>query len=57
VDECGGVAPEHRDVGYLLDGHDRRGQVDGELVPVGEGAGRGVDVNHRHGELLPRPRG
>jgi hypothetical protein len=42
VDERGGAAPEHRDVRVLLYGHHGGGQIDGELMPVGEGAGRGV---------------
>jgi hypothetical protein len=49
VDERGGVGSEHWDVRHLLDGHDGGGQVDRELVVVGECPGRRVDVDHGHG--------
>src|ERR1700723_195845 len=52
MDERGGVLAEHRDVGYLLDVHEGSGQVRGQLVLVGEGAGGSVDVDHRHCVVL-----
>jgi hypothetical protein len=49
VDEGRRILPEHRDVRYLLDGHDGRREVGGELVRVVECPGRRVDVDHGHG--------
>jgi hypothetical protein len=48
MDKRGGVLAEHGDVGYLLDAHQGARQVRCQLVPVGEGAGGSVDVDHRH---------
>jgi hypothetical protein len=34
--------------GTFLDLHQRAGQVDGELVLIGESLRGGVDIDHRH---------
>jgi len=49
VHERGGVAAEQGDVRNALDGHQCRGEVDSELVPVRERPGTRVHVDHGHG--------
>ena len=55
VHERRGVLAEHGNVGNLLDRHDRRREVPRQRAGVRERAGRGVDVDHRHG-CPPQPR-
>src|SRR4029079_1011470 len=52
VHESCGVLPKHRNVRYLLDGHQRFGKLLSELVAIRKSAFLGIDVDHRHGSLL-----
>jgi hypothetical protein len=49
VHESGGILPEHRDIGNLLDLHHGRSEIDCQLMGVRERAGTRVNIDHGHG--------
>ena len=53
ADEGRRVLTEHRDIGNPFDPHQCPCRRRGELVRVGKGAGRCVDVDHGHGISPP----
>ena len=53
VHERGRVLSEHRDIGHLLDGHQRVSKFRRERLRIVERSRRRVDVDHRHATTRP----